>query len=817
MAKDIRVVLELDDRQFKGAIKSSKAQVKDFETSSSKSLGLIKSAFLAIGGAAVLRSIVQVGSRFQDLKTSLNVVTGSADAGAAAFQRINDLALSTQFGVEELTTGFIQLKGAGVDPAALGFDSLEDILYSFSNSASITTDQVRTFQALLDATSRTVAGGLNLEDLIRIQDSGIPVFTIFNKTLGLQRDELTKLGKTADGAAFLLKILNESSDALFAGALENRLTNTSTLFSNLQIAVKNVASVLFVVLQPTIDAVLTKLTELSVGLFDVVIGSRTLSDVINDIVPGFDKLLKILNDFSLIILLLTGPTAVRALIALLFSLGNSLINLAGVTLLYKTELKGLSYFLFTVGDAIKQLFKPFNILIALTLGLFFQFRKLNSLEFTFGERLYIAVVEVIRDLASLLGVITVVGQTLGMSLAKGIVAGFRGENPFLAIADDIGKNVAIGSAIGDAFADSLLGEDLKKRIEENAKNNVIDPVEDTTKTLEEIVKEQQEKLADLLKTSDQQAAADQLDDIGKKYKKQYEDLLATIANTPSASDKPLTALQQFNEYLDDLRPKVDSFDEAFKRLQDTLGDDDTVKGLKDYKQGLINLLDAFNISPFDDFIDKLDGVSLSTQDYAEKQRQLNALIQKYPELADAAKRAQDALNEALSDNEALNSFLDTLGQAQVTLSQDLARSLTEGQDAGEAFKNFFRSLVNQLIADAIRLAIIQPILSSIFGIEFGAGGGVSGLTGGGLLGKIPGLANGGPAMANKPYIVGERGPELFVPNSSGSVVPNGAMGASVTYNINAVDAPSFQALVASDPEFIYNVTRVGAKRLPGAR
>ena len=72
-------------------------------------------------------------------------------------------------------------------------------------------------------------------------------------------------------------------------------------------------------------------------------------------------------------------------------------------------------------------------------------------------------------------------------------------------------------------------------------------------------------------------------------------------------------------------------------------------------------------------------------------------------------------------------------------------------------------------------------------------------------------------MANRPYIVGERGPELFVPNSSGTVMPNGAMGTSVTYNINAVDAPSFQALVASDPEFIYNVTRVGAKRLPGAR
>lgn len=38
------------------------------------------------------------------------------------------------------------------------------------------------------------------------------------------------------------------------------------------------------------------------------------------------------------------------------------------------------------------------------------------------------------------------------------------------------------------------------------------------------------------------------------------------------------------------------------------------------------------------------------------------------------------------------------------------------------------------------------------------------------------LAKGGPAIANHPYIVGERGPELFVPDRSGTVVPNGAMG-----------------------------------------
>jgi hypothetical protein len=40
---------------------------------------------------------------------------------------------------------------------------------------------------------------------------------------------------------------------------------------------------------------------------------------------------------------------------------------------------------------------------------------------------------------------------------------------------------------------------------------------------------------------------------------------------------------------------------------------------------------------------------------------------------------------------------------------------------------------------------------------------------------MPGMADGGPARSNQPYIVGERGPEVFVPQTSGYVVPNHAL------------------------------------------
>ena len=52
--------------------------------------------------------------------------------------------------------------------------------------------------------------------------------------------------------------------------------------------------------------------------------------------------------------------------------------------------------------------------------------------------------------------------------------------------------------------------------------------------------------------------------------------------------------------------------------------------------------------------------------------------------------------------------------------------------------------------------------------------------------KIPGFANGGRPPVGRPSIVGERGPELFVPNRSGTIIPNHAMGgANVTVNVDA--------------------------------
>ena len=75
------------------------------------------------------------------------------------------------------------------------------------------------------------------------------------------------------------------------------------------------------------------------------------------------------------------------------------------------------------------------------------------------------------------------------------------------------------------------------------------------------------------------------------------------------------------------------------------------------------------------------------------------------------------------------------------------------------------------------------------------------------------FANGGNLAAGKIGIVGERGPEMI--SGPATITPMGAT--NVTYNISAVDAASFQALVARDPGFIFAVTEQGRRSIPARR
>jgi lambda family phage tail tape measure protein len=192
-----------------------------------------------------------------------------------------------------------------------------------------------------------------------------------------------------------------------------------------------------------------------------------------------------------------------------------------------------------------------------------------------------------------------------------------------------------------------------------------------------------------------------------------------------------------------------------------------------------------------------------------------------------------------------NSF--SFGWAEAT--EKYRNSITTNADyAGKTMQNFtkgiedvfvkfvqtgklsFKDLANSMIADFARIQA-QKALSGIFNSGGGGGGGILGALGsffgmgGGITGGGGGgaMANGGQAQGNTPYLIGERGPELFIPQNAGKIVPNHALGGGssvvnntteVTYSIQAMDASSFRSMLARDPEFIHNVAEQGRRQLP---
>ena len=148
-------------------------------------------------------------------------------------------------------------------------------------------------------------------------------------------------------------------------------------------------------------------------------------------------------------------------------------------------------------------------------------------------------------------------------------------------------------------------------------------------------------------------------------------------------------------------------------------------------------------------------------------------------------------------------------------AERLFNKTTKGME--DAIVNFaktgkfeFKDLVNTILEELLR-SQIQRLIAQTFGGLGGGGGGGSNLFAGFF-------ANGGAIPSGQFGVVGENGPELISGPANITPMDNfGGSGTQVVYNINAVDAPSFKAMIARDPGFIHAVAQQGARKVPVRR
>ena len=180
--------------------------------------------------------------------------------------------------------------------------------------------------------------------------------------------------------------------------------------------------------------------------------------------------------------------------------------------------------------------------------------------------------------------------------------------------------------------------------------------------------------------------------------------------------------------------------------------------------------------------------------------------QRFIDTVGAAGISEKQYFEAVNERLGLNA--EELKKSK-SLAEELGLSFTSAfEDAivgGSKFSDLLKGLERDIIAIVTRQYVTKPLTTALDGLfKSDGGGGIGGLFSS-IFGSIFGgpTADGGPVSGGTPYLVGERGPEMFVPRGSGTIVPNARMGRSMVIHINPPAGMSRQ----SSSQFAADVAR----------
>ena len=219
-----------------------------------------------------------------------------------------------------------------------------------------------------------------------------------------------------------------------------------------------------------------------------------------------------------------------------------------------------------------------------------------------------------------------------------------------------------------------------------------------------------------------------------------------------------------------------------------------------------------------EFIKKIEeNIILSKEQLAELQKELKKVEDTAKKTGVSFEKIKDSIkNQIKKDLESIN---DTIGKFILGGVKSFSRALAEAVVLGKQLNMTLKELAQKLLVDILaftiqtviqkqielfltdkvlkkeedKLRVIreqnkalreknkQSLISTAFAF-------------------LPGMASGGAVGKGRPVMVGERGPELFIPNSSGQITQNargmGGRSAVVNFNINTIDSRGFdQALI----------------------
>jgi len=193
-------------------------------------------------------------------------------------------------------------------------------------------------------------------------------------------------------------------------------------------------------------------------------------------------------------------------------------------------------------------------------------------------------------------------------------------------------------------------------------------------------------------------------------------------------------------------------------------DDDKAKKFADFlkKQETQRQLLQSNLDGNRQEVELQQAINTAVEIHGEKNRQKITDILTANAALKNQKTEVDKINEA-ADKQA--EIFKQIGDSIATgISDALVGAILHAKSLGEAARNILNDIASQLLRLGINTALNAIFPGSIFA-------------------NLPQFANGGRPPVGRMSLVGEKGPELFVPSTAGTIIPNNQIGGGVTNNI----------------------------------
>lgn len=179
-----------------------------------------------------------------------------------------------------------------------------------------------------------------------------------------------------------------------------------------------------------------------------------------------------------------------------------------------------------------------------------------------------------------------------------------------------------------------------------------------------------------------------------------------------------------------------------------------------------------------------------------------------------ANKELEAMDLTKKASEEQLELLEDIRDGFKSVGSTIVEAFMSGKSAAQAFKSALSSLLQKLASRSLDKFLDTIFKSDIKGAPSLFENFMSNVP---VLGSIFGKrAGGGPVNSGAPYLVGERGPELFVPSMAGQVVPSYAMSGTSTvnnYNIQAIDVKSFEERIMGSNRAVWAANSYAQKSL----